>query len=120
MYVSNLVTKKGQTEGLTVSGHADEIERFGGGDFLDYVLYNEQTPDEELAKKYEAEDAFLVPVDTDQLQSRKYKAVGGAFLGQVAAPHQNDKLPVTRSLIRHDSEAVARAIIGLYNNLNVR
>lgn len=120
VYVSNLVTKKGQTEGLTVSGHADEIERFGGGNYLDYVLYNEQTPDEELAKKYEAEDAFLVPVDVDRLKSRPYKAVSGAFLGKVAAPHANDKLPVTRSLIRHDSEAVASAIIGLYNNLNVR
>jgi uncharacterized cofD-like protein len=120
VYVSNLVTKKGQTEGLTVSGHADEIERFGGGDFLDYVLYNEQLPDEELAKKYEAEDAFLVPVDSEELAERPYSSVGGAFLGQVAAPHENDKLPVTRSLIRHDSAAVASAIIGLYNNLNVR
>jgi uncharacterized cofD-like protein len=115
IYVSNLVTKKGQTEGLTVSGHADEIERFGGGDYLDSVLYNEQLPDEELAKKYEAEDAFLVPVDGNRLSTRPYKAVGGAFLGKVAAPHTNDKLPVTRSLIRHDSEAVASAIIGLYN-----
>jgi uncharacterized cofD-like protein len=115
VYVSNLVTKKGQTEGLTVSGHADEIERFGGGDYLDCVLYNEQLPDEELAKKYEAEDAFLVPVDGSRLSTRPYKAVGGAFLGKVAAPHANDKLPVTRSLIRHDSEAVASAIIGLYN-----
>ncbi len=120
VYVSNLVTKKGQTEGLTVSGHADEIERFGGGEFLDYVLYNEQVPDEGLAKRYEAEDAFLVPVDLERLKSRPYASVGGAFLGEVAAPHANDKLPVTRSLIRHDSQAVASAIIGLYNNLNVR
>jgi uncharacterized cofD-like protein len=120
VYVSNLVTKKGQTEGLTVSGHADEIERFAGGPFLDFVLYNEQTPDEELAKKYEAEEAFLVPVDMEQLRAHPYKAVPGDFLGQVAAQHKNDKLPVTRSLIRHDSGAVASAIIGLYNNLNVR
>jgi uncharacterized cofD-like protein len=120
VYVSNLVTKKGQTEGLTVSGHADEIERFAGGPFLDFVLYNEQTPDEDLAKKYEAEEAFLVPVDTDQLQAHPYEAVPGNFLGQVAAQHKGDKLPVTRSLIRHDSAAVASAVIGLYNNLNVR
>lgn len=115
VYVSNLVTKKGQTEGFSVSEHADEIERFGGGTFLDVVLYNEQVPDEELAKRYEAEDAYLVPVDTERLKTRPYKAVGGRFLGAIAAPHQNDMLPVTRSLIRHDSEAVAEAIVGLYN-----
>ncbi|HTJ73466.1 MAG TPA: gluconeogenesis factor YvcK family protein [Verrucomicrobiae bacterium] len=120
VYVSNLVTKKGQTEGFSVSDHADEIERFGGGSFLDYVLYNEQQPDAELAKRYEAEDAFLVSVDETQLQARPYKAVSGRFLGPIAAQHTADKLPVTRSLIRHDSEAVASAIIGLYNTLNGR
>jgi uncharacterized cofD-like protein len=120
VYVSNLVTKKGQTEGFSVSDHADEIERFGGGTFLDAVLYNEQHPDEELAKKYEAEDAFLVVADASALQERPYKAVAGDFLGKIAAQHKGDMLPVTRSLIRHDSPAVAKAIIGLYNTLNVR
>jgi uncharacterized cofD-like protein len=120
VYVSNLVTKKGQTEGFSVSDHADEIERFGGGKFLDAVLYNEQIPDVELAKKYEAEDAFLVVSDENELKQRPYEAVAGNFLGKIAAKHQGDMLPVTRSLIRHDSEAVAKAIIGLYNNLNVR
>ena len=120
VYVSNLVTKKGQTEGFSVSDHADEIERFGGGAFLDAVLYNEQVPDVELAKKYEAEDAFLVANDEKELTGRPYEAVAGNFLGKIAAKHQGDMLPVTRSLIRHDSEAVAKAIIGLYNTLNVR
>lgn len=119
VYVCNLVTKKGQTEGFTVCDHADEIERFGGGAFLDYVLYNRQQPDAELAKRYEAEDAFLVTFDDDKVQRKAYKAVGGDFLGPIAAAHTGDMLPVTRSLIRHDSEAVASAIMGLYNNLNV-
>ena len=120
VYVSNLVTKKGQTEGFSVSDHADEIERFAGGTFLDAVLYNEQQPDAELAKKYEAEDAFLVVADGVALKKRPYKAVAGDFLGKIAAEHRGDVLPVTRSLIRHDSPAVAKAIVGLYNSLNVR
>jgi uncharacterized cofD-like protein len=120
VYVSNLVTKKGQTEGFSVSDHADEIERFAGGSFLDFILYNEQQPDAELAKRYEAEDAYLVQVDEARLKTRQYKSVGGHFLGPIAASHTADKLPVTRSLIRHDSEAVASAIIGLYNTLNDR
>jgi uncharacterized cofD-like protein len=118
VYVANLVTKKGQTEGFTVNDHADEIERFGGGDFLDFILYNQQQPDNELAKRYEAESAFLVMIDEARLQDKQYTAIGGAFLGAMAAAH-NDKLPVTRSLIRHDSEAVASAIIGLYDDLNI-
>jgi uncharacterized cofD-like protein len=38
VYVSNLVTKDGQTAGFTVSDHAAEIERFAGTEFLDYVI----------------------------------------------------------------------------------
>ncbi|MDB5186740.1 MAG: uncharacterized protein JWM07_212 [Candidatus Saccharibacteria bacterium] len=116
MYVSNLVTKQGQTAGFCVSDHAAEIERFIGGDALDYVLYNKQVPTHELAQRYKEENAFLVEVDTDVLQTKKYKAIGGDFLGAVAEGHDSDVLPVTRSLIRHDSDAVARAIMDLYAN----
>lgn len=114
MYVSNLVTKQGQTAGFCVSDHAAEIERFIGGEALDYVLYNKQVPTKELARRYKEEQAYLVPVDHDILATKQYKAVGGDFLGAVAQGHSNDVLPVTRSLIRHDSEAIARALIELY------
>lgn len=114
MYVCNLVTKKGQTEGFTVSDHAAEIERFTGGGVLDYVIYNRQQPDEKLAERYKEEGAFLVEVDQDKLSKKHYQAIGGDFLGAVAAGHKGDILPVTRSLIRHDSKAVVKAIMELY------
>lgn len=117
LYVSNLVTKKGQTEGFTVADHAQEIERFAGGDFLDYVMYNEQTPDREVADRYEAEGGFLVETDIKKLQKQHYVSVGGDFLGAIGEAHHNDMLPVTRSLIRHDAPAVAKAIMELYANV---
>lgn len=114
VYVSNLVTKKGQTENFTVSDHAKEIERFIGYPVLDYVLYNEQVPSDKLAARYKQEGAFLVEVDAKTLATAHYKAVGGNFLGAVARSEKADVLPVTRSLIRHDSQAVARGIMELY------
>jgi uncharacterized cofD-like protein len=114
VYVSNLVTKKGQTEGFTVSDHASEIERFAGGDFLDYVLFNEQKPDADLARRYEEKEEYLVEIDQDVLSKAHYKALSGNFLGAIATAHKNDVLPVTRSLIRHEPSAVANAIIELY------
>lgn len=116
MYVSNLVTKQGQTTGFCVSDHVAEIERFIGGEALDYVLYNKQVPTDEIARRYEQEKAFLVEVDDAALQSKAYTAIGGNFLGLVAEGHQNDVLPVTRSLIRHDSEAIAKALIDVYKS----
>ena len=116
VYVCNLVTKNGQTEGFTVVDHANEIERFVGVPFLDYVIYNKQVPTKELALRYEAENAFLVTVDAEQLDSARYKSVAGDFLGEMAESNSGDKFPVTRSLIRHDSEAAASVLINLLKN----
>lgn len=117
LYVANLVTKQGQTEGFTVTDHADEIERFVGRPFLDFVLYNNQQPDNNLALRYKAEGAFLVK-DDEQIKQRSYKGVAGAFLSPMTENHKGDVLPVTRSLIRHDAEAAARGIMKVYYALD--
>lgn len=116
VYVSNLVTKQGQTTGFTVSNHADEIERFVGCKFLDFVLYNEQKPDNEVAHRYKDEKAYLVKVDNAILKKASYKAVAGNFLGEIAKRNKADKLLTRRSLIRHDASAVAKALIDLYRS----
>ncbi len=121
VYVANLVTKQGQTEGFTVGDHAAEIERFSGGEVLDYVLYNKQQPSEELATRYrETEGSYVLEIDTPTLEAKHYQAIGGEFLGDIAQPHQADSIPVTRSLIRHDAQAVAAAIMKLYDDSRLR
>lgn len=116
VYVSNLVTKQGQTAGFTVSDHAAEIERFVGAPFLDYVLYNNQIPTKAVACRYAQEGAYIVKVDKAKLKKATYKSVPGNFLGQMVEAKKCDVLPVTRSLIRHDSESVASALIDLYSH----
>ena len=115
-YVANLVSKQGQTDGFTVSDHASEIERFGGGDFLDYVLYNQQAPTEEIAKRYEEEGGYVTQADIENLSAAHYEAVGGDFLGPMAAVAKGDSLIGHRSLIRHDAKAVAKLILELYRS----
>jgi uncharacterized cofD-like protein len=113
-YVCNLVTKQGQTDGFTVSQHAAEIERFGGGNFLDAVLYSDYIPSKSVLKRYEQEGAYLVGVDEKTLAKHLYQAVGGNFVGKMAVHRASEhQLPVTRSLIRHDAEAVSRVLIEL-------
>jgi uncharacterized cofD-like protein len=114
VYVSNLVTKNGQTAGFTVGDHAAEIERFGGGDFLDYVMYNEQQPNDELAARYKQEGGYVTPIDMDVMQRAHYKVIAGNFLGAMVEGHAGDTIPATRSLIRHDAEAVAKSLMELY------
>ena len=116
-YVSNLVTKEGQTAGFTVSDHASEIERFAGGKCLDYVIYNEERPTASVAERYKAEGAYLVEYDKDALERAHYRAIGGHFIGGMAEGHAADILPVTRSLIRHDAKQVAKTLLDEYRRL---
>jgi uncharacterized cofD-like protein len=116
VYVSNLVTKYGQTAGFTVNDHTNEIERFVGKPFIDYVLYNEQIPTKSVANRYAEENAFVVKVDEAEMAKVSYKPIPGNFLGKIAKANKNDVLPVTRQLIRHDEKAVASALIALYES----
>lgn len=115
-YVANLVSKHGQTDDFTVSDHASEIERFAGGTFLDYVLYNHQQPSEEVAKRYEEEGGYVTAADKETLDAQHYEAIGGRFLGKMATLSSADTLIGKRSLIRHNSKAVAKLILGIYHD----
>lgn len=114
VYVCNLVTKQGQTEGFSVTDHADEVERLSGGSFLDYVLYNNQRPGKKLASLYKNEGAYVV--ERGLVRKTTYVCRGGRFLGTPARKLGSDILPVTRSLIRHDPTAIARSLMELYHH----
>lgn len=117
VYVSNLVTKYGQTQDFTVSDHAAEVERFVGAHFLDYVLYNKEQPDEQVTKRYLEEQAYLTEVDKNNLNKAHYQAIAGNFLGEIVSKNQADKFMPRRSLIRHDANAVAAIIMRLRQDI---
>ena len=116
LYVSNLVSKKGQTDKFTVSDHAAEIERFAGNEFLDFVVFNSEVPTPRIAARYKEEGGYITEVDTDKLMAAHYRTASGKFLGKIAEAHQGDSIAATRSLIRHDADAVAQSIMEIYYN----
>jgi uncharacterized cofD-like protein len=116
VYVCNLVTKPGQTDGFAVHDFADEIERLmGGQNRLDYVLYNNAKPDEALLKKYAHDNEFWVGSDDAQLVAAPYEAIGGDFVSKhFATTSAADPLAASRSFIRHDADKVSRALMKIY------
>jgi 2-phospho-L-lactate transferase/gluconeogenesis factor (CofD/UPF0052 family) len=121
VYVCNLVTKPGQTSGFTVSDHAAEIERLAGGHILDYVLYNTAEPPAELFNKYVKDGEYLVEADEPVLKEAHYQAIGAALLAEEPAPmaSKGDSLAAHRSLIRHDGDQVAKALMQLPNKARI-
>lgn len=118
VYVANLVTKPGQTDGFTVSDFADEIERLAGGKFLDVVLFNTEQPSEELLVKYARDGELAVTYDRERLDQAHYTAAGANLLSGSVWKNTNaaDPIAATRTLIRHDSMAVANALIELFDH----
>lgn len=115
VYVSNLVTKPGQTDGFSVADYAAEIERFCGVP-LDYVIYNDTAPKQELLDKYAHDGEYPVKFDKAELKTKHYHAkglplvAGTIWQGNGSA----DPLANVRTLIRHDPDRVARELMRIY------
>lgn len=115
VYVCNLVTKPGQTDDFSVGDFAEEVERFGSFG-LDYVLYNNNEPPKSLLDRYAKEGEFWVRLDEASSKDRPYVTIGGPFVQTkpYRSAAESDPIADTRTLIRHDANAVARQLMKLY------
>lgn len=116
VYISNLVTKPGQTDNFTVADFAEEIERFSGAK-LDYVLYNNHRPSQELLEKYAHDNEYIVDWDEKDLDTKHYISKGQSLIADSAWVNKSqasDPLASHRSLIRHNPDRVARELMRIY------
>lgn len=118
LYVCNLVTKPGQTDGFEVTDFADEVERLAGVKFLDAIVYNTQKPNDELLKKYAKDGEKSVQFDQAKIDAAHYQALGTNLLSGEIWQNTNASDPIAeaRTLIRHDPAAVAKAVMSIAKN----
>lgn len=116
VYVANLVTKPGPTDGFSVKDFADEIERLAGSKFLDYVVFNTDMPSSQLLERYAHDGEYAVNFDLAELKRQHYKFRAVPILARSTweGAQKSDPLAATRSFIRHDSDAVARQLMRIY------
>lgn len=111
VFVVNLVTRRGQTDGYGASRFVRTVEAHLDGRRLDGVILNTGPIDHALLAKYEhAGDAYVV----DDLPADDARVLRGDFVGRKPIlRREGDVLP--RSLIRHDESRLARALMDLLN-----
>lgn len=102
VYVCNLVTTPGQTDGYEVDDFAAELEHYGGKGLLDLVVVNKTEPPADLIKRYAAEKEYWVKFDATKLKGASYRAIGANLFSRAA---------LRESLIRHDGDKVAKLLI---------
>jgi 2-phospho-L-lactate transferase/gluconeogenesis factor (CofD/UPF0052 family) len=113
VYISNLMTEKGQGANFYVQDFADLVQSYVGARQIDYVLYNTKIPDSELLDRYKREmERVPVHLDSKRKKNLKYQLVGTNLLARnpITKPVKQDKLSGSRTLIRHDSDKLARVL----------
>ena len=108
-FIVNLMNRKGQTTGYSVSRYIEEIVRFLGRDIFDYILVNNQKPAHDLIEVY-AEEGDLV---TNDMQEER--VILAPLLGDVQDVPKKDL--IKRNLIRHDPQKLAQELMKIVNHL---
>ena len=99
IFVVNLMNRKGQTTGFKVSDHLRGVEKYLGEGVFDYILVNNQQPEEELIEVYK-EEGELVQCDLEGP-----RILSAPMLGELKEQVKGDL--IERNLIRHDSKKLA-------------
>ena len=100
VYVCNIMTQPGETDGMDAEAHLDAIEKHSAEHIADYMIVNDAPVPESVREVYALEGAAPVYADTDKLAKRVNVLHGGMFL-------------VQNGQIRHNFIRLARAIARL-------
>lgn len=110
VYVMNLMARYGQSYKFTAKDHVAVLEKYLGKGVLDYVLINKTKLSRSILRRYKEEKAFPVKDDLDN--PKEFKIIRQALLStKIAQKAVGDRL--RRSMIRHDPQKLARAIMKL-------
>lgn len=80
IYISNVMTQHGETDGFTVFDHLKAIYHHIGMDLFDTVLVNNTPIPEHILELYEKEKAFPVVVDREKLSKYNFTILEGSFI----------------------------------------
>ena len=108
VYVSNLMTKQGQTSGMGVAEHLEQVTKYIGR-APDVLLVNVTRLPSELLSTYAADQEFPVQFNYEGDTTRVIPA--DLLASETIATKAGDTLK--RSLIRHDPDKIAQKLIGL-------
>ena len=108
VYITNLMTKHGQTDGMGVAAHVAELTRYIGRS-PDVILVNTTPLPPELLARYAAEGEYPIVFDYEERAARVVPA--DLLANEVIETASGDVLK--RSLIRHDSRKLARKLLDI-------
>lgn len=102
IYVLNIMTQDGETEGYTASDHIEALFSNSGEHLFDWCLANSLAIPEDIAAKYKSEGAEPVEIDDEAV----YKLGVGVLRAPVAS--------WSKGLVRHDPDRLSRELMRVF------
>jgi len=104
IYVCNVMTQAGETDGYKASDHLEALIKHTRKGIVDYVVANTGNVPAELLGKYSEEKAYPVVLDTNNIKRLGCETIKSNVIN-------------TEDYIRHNSHKLAQIIIDLVTNL---
>ena len=103
LFVCNVMTQPGETDGYSVSDHLHAIQEHLGASLFHYVIVNNGEIPPQVLQKYAEEGAKAVEVDYGELNGRGIKVI-------------SDRLVMFSTYLRHDAARLSHHIYQLVEN----
>ncbi len=99
VYVANIMTQPGETDGYSVSDHIEAIYFHTKEPIIDTCIVNNGSIPHYIQRRYEEDNAQLVSIDYDNIKKLGIKII------------EKDLVNIKKSLVRHDSDVLAQTIL---------
>lgn len=104
MYVSNIMTEHGETDGFTVSDCIKQINKYAGDNFIDVVVANNGNIDDYILDLYKTENSEPILLDKGELDKMGINIIS------------DNLVKIVNNQVRHDNVRVALDIFTYINN----
>ncbi|GAB4527623.1 MAG: YvcK family protein [Pleurocapsa sp.] len=104
IYICNIMTQPGETDGYTVADHIREIDNVGKKQLFDAVLVHSKLPSPKSLERYAKENSYPVYLDTQEIAQLHRRVVRANVM-------EEDE---TTGYVRHDPNQLARVLLRWY------
>ncbi|HHV95588.1 MAG TPA: YvcK family protein [Clostridiaceae bacterium] len=105
IYVCNIMTQPGETDGYTVTDHIKAIEDHTFNGIIDYCIVNTASIPQKLKEKYLEEGAQVVRIDCEKIKELDINMI------------YRDLIDENNNFLRHDPRKLAMAITDIINRI---
>jgi uncharacterized cofD-like protein len=99
IYVSNIMTQQGESDGFSVQDHIRAINNHCGTPIIDYAIVNSQGISEELRERYLEEGATAVTLDDHKADDLNVEYI------------RSNIVKIKNGLVRHDENKLAEILV---------